>query len=80
MKLTKLSTTGNFTELEVSSMLYVYFSYETPIALVKNGEVIVTENNWGPTTGKHINALKRMHPQHEIVPHDNLMFTISITI
>lgn len=80
MKLIKHNSTGSFTELELTSLVHVYFSYETPIALVKNGEVMITENNWGPTTGKHINQVKRMYPEHIIVTHDNLMFTISVTI
>ena len=35
----------------------IYFSYKTPVAFVKDGKKIVRENNWGPTTGKHLNAI-----------------------
>ena len=36
----------------------VYFSYETPIAFqAVSGPLIVRENEWGPTTGKHLNYL-----------------------
>jgi hypothetical protein len=35
----------------------VYFSYKTPVAFRNNGHVIVRQNDWGPTTGKHLNAI-----------------------
>jgi hypothetical protein len=39
--------------------LTVWFSYQTPIAfrsIHHNGyEMVVRENDWGPTTGKHLN-------------------------
>ena len=36
----------------------VYFSYKTPVAFrtFKHG-LRVRENSWGPTTGKHLNAI-----------------------
>jgi hypothetical protein len=36
----------------------VYFSYKTPVAFrtFKTG-LVVRENDWGPTTGKHLNAI-----------------------
>ena len=36
----------------------VYFSYKTPIAFrtFKTG-LVIRENDWGPTTGKHLNAI-----------------------
>lgn len=34
----------------------VWFSYRTPIAFVVHGHNrVVHENDWGPTTGKHLN-------------------------
>ena len=35
----------------------IYFSYKTPVAFVKNGPVVVRQNDWGPTTGKHLNTI-----------------------
>ena len=36
----------------------VWFSYRTPIAIHVNGQSrIVRRNDWGPTTGKHLNAI-----------------------
>lgn len=56
-KLKKLA--NNFHVLECGG-LTIWFSYETPIAL-KNKEdiIILTLNEWGTTTGRHINAVKR---------------------
>jgi hypothetical protein len=36
----------------------IYFSYQTPVAIrsSKHG-LVVRENIWGPTTGKHLNAI-----------------------
>lgn len=33
----------------------VWYSYTTPIAFRANGDTVVRENDWGPTTGKHLN-------------------------
>lgn len=35
--------------------LRVYFSYRTPVAYETPGRRVVRENDWGPTTGKHLN-------------------------
>jgi hypothetical protein len=35
----------------------VYFSYRTPIAFRAGGGLVVRENAWGPTTGKHLNRI-----------------------
>ncbi len=38
--------------------LTVWFSYKTPVAFqVRGREPIVCINYWGPTTGKHLNAI-----------------------
>jgi hypothetical protein len=38
--------------------LSIWFSYKTPVAFYtpKTGRV-VRQNSWGPTTGKHLNAI-----------------------
>ena len=34
----------------------IYFSYQTPIAFRAPGRgLVVRQNDWGPTTGKHLN-------------------------
>jgi len=41
-----------------------YFSYNTLIAVVtRTGEEIIHENDWGQTTGKHLNWI---NPDHSI--------------
>ena len=36
--------------------MVVYFSYRTPVAFATSGHPrVVRENEWGPTTGKHLN-------------------------
>ena len=36
----------------------VWFSYQTPIAFQVSGRLpVVRRNDWGPTTGKHLNAI-----------------------
>lgn len=48
----------NFCSVRVNKIT-IYFSYETPIAFYhpSTGEV-VRENDWGPTTGKHLNYVE----------------------
>ena len=35
----------------------VYFSYKTVVAFRAEGHLVVRQNVWGPTTGKHLNAI-----------------------
>jgi hypothetical protein len=36
----------------------VWFSYDVPIAYKDgNGKTIIRQNEWGPTTGKHLNVI-----------------------
>lgn len=37
----------------------LYFSYKTIIAFRDNGVLTITKNYWGPTTGKHLNAISQ---------------------
>ena len=48
----------NLTRVNIGNV-YVWFSYETPVAFkAAKFPIIVRENNvWGPTTGKHLNAI-----------------------
>lgn len=56
MSLTLTQLRPNFHRLETPQST-VWFSYRTPIAFVWMGERCVRENEWGPTTGKHLNAI-----------------------
>ena len=45
-----------------------WFSYRTLIAFQKKGcKQVVRENDWGPTTGKHLNAIDH-GPKSERLP------------
>ena len=47
----------NFTKINVGTTT-VWFSYKTPIAFRRLGKpLVVCENIWGSTTGKHLNAI-----------------------
>lgn len=47
----------NFSEVTIGG-LTVWFSYKTPIAFYSIGSgYVISENTWGPTTGKHLNAV-----------------------
>lgn len=38
--------------------LDIYFSYATVVAFRDDGSgLVVSQNDWGPTTGKHLNAI-----------------------
>lgn len=46
----------NFNQVELGS-LKIWFSYETPIAFQSFGQIFIRKNDWGPTTGKHLNSI-----------------------
>ena len=48
----------------------IYYSYDTPVAVEKGGQLMVSLNEWSKTTGKH---LKAIDPINERVPHKILM-------
>jgi hypothetical protein len=54
------TTAGNALVFDLGNGFRVWYSYKTPVAFTTgNGRVIVRENEWGPTTGKHLNAIDR---------------------
>ncbi len=51
------SSRENFTQVTMGNVT-VWFSYRTIIAVqVAGTPVVVRENRWGPTTGKHLNYI-----------------------
>jgi len=45
----------------------VWFSYETPVAFrIAGGDLVVRRNDWGPTTGKHLNTIDGGATQHRV--------------
>ena len=50
------SKRGNFTRVDMFDVT-VWFSYGTMIAFRYRGLLRVRRNDWGPTTGRHINSI-----------------------
>lgn len=47
--------TTNFTIVNLSGYATLYFSYKTIIAFQAAGKLVIRENEWSVTTGKHLN-------------------------
>jgi hypothetical protein len=58
----------------------VFFSYETPIAYWDGleGEIVVSENVWTRTTGRHLARIKTLYPNHVVLPHEE--FTVRLNL
>ncbi len=50
------SAENNAKVIKINGMSF-YFSYETLVAVNTGSELKVLQNYWGPTTGKHLNAI-----------------------
>ena len=51
------TTAGNALRFDLGPV-QVWYSYKTPVAFALEGErPTVRRNEWGPTTGKHLNAI-----------------------
>ena len=66
MQLPSIQTYGNYSSdnygahalMVTMDGLTVWFSYQTPVAFRAGCRArVVRENSWGPTTGKHLNAI-----------------------
>lgn len=73
MKLLKHKT--NFYCLDAEEW-QIWFSYETPIAFVKNNRAWISQNEWGVTTGKHLNEIDPYKPSR--IPHSELLLIIKL--
>lgn len=59
--------------------VHVLFSYETPVAFATLGEQLRRNNDWGATTGKHMNlAGVRQYPVEEDASKFNDRLTAAI--
>jgi hypothetical protein len=47
----------NFTKVWFQGSGWIAFSYKTPIAFAHGGRVVVRQNDWSTTTGKHLNHI-----------------------
>jgi hypothetical protein len=64
----------NFTRIDIGA-LTVWYSYRTAVAFRVNGITTVRRNDWGPTTGKHLNAIDGGHPVDRADRVDSETFT-----
>lgn len=49
----------------------LYFSYETIIGFVYNGQKVVSQNNWSVTTGKYLNEIEP--DKNKRIPHTEVL-------
>ena len=84
-----LRSTRNLYYIDEKPDLRVYYSYTTPVALMIDGHLKVSQNQWSITTGKHLtwidggNKQRRLKPEefNELVkkhkPEPNFLKTVS---
>lgn len=56
MKIYK-SFNDKLTKIEITNTIFLWLSYETVVAFYDGYDLVVCENIWGPTTGKHLNSI-----------------------
>jgi len=54
MKLKRIAT--NLSSLDLGTNK-IYYSYETPVAILVDGHLTVSENIWSTTTGAHLTKI-----------------------
>ena len=54
MSATINKVSASFTIVELGDFT-IWFSYRTPIAFDDGHQFVIRRNEWGPTTGKHLN-------------------------
>ncbi len=59
---------ANFCYVRIEGKITVWFSYKTPVAFsMPNGDLVIRQNDWGQTTGKHLNMLDK-HQRYARIP------------
>ena len=56
---------SNFANVTVGK-LELAFSYKTVIGFASGARWVISENLWGPTTGKHLNAIDGGKPKDRL--------------
>ena len=56
MKISLKLLGANKTEIDLGNGTRVLFSYETPVAMIRDGRAFVTNQFYSVTTSKHING------------------------
>lgn len=68
---------GRNTQYAKFGHVTVYFSYETPVAVeAPNCGLVVSQNQWGKTTGKHLNWIDD-GDKNSRVPHAEVLKLIN---
>lgn len=52
---------ANTLSVSINSVGTFYFSYSTCVAFRARGDLVISENVWGVTTGKHLNWINPDH-------------------
>lgn len=56
MQIAHEQTRPNFYQVTINDVIF-YFSYQTLIAFRTEGKTHIRQNEWGTTTGKHLNYI-----------------------
>jgi hypothetical protein len=64
----------NLTAVQISDHV-LYFSYKTLIAVSTKGELLVSENVWSQTTGKHLNEIST---KGQRIPYDDFVQKVEL--
>ena len=68
MDMPNISTGSNWSTVWIPHVGWLHFSYRTLVAFQKEGcKQVVRQNDWGQTTGKHLNAIDH-GPKSERLP------------
>lgn len=68
---------SNFYSVDIKEII-IYFSYQTPIAFKHCGQLFISKNEWGTTTGKHLNIINRDHKIR--IDHEKLVYLLDYNI
>ena len=61
--------TGNTQAIVINDTTF-YFSYNTIVAFSVKGEIVVRKNQWGTTTGKHLNWIDGGNKSKRLASHE----------
>jgi hypothetical protein len=65
-----LRTTKNLYYIDEKPQLRVYYSYTTPVALMIDGHLKVSQNQWSITTGRHLTWIDGGNKQNRLKPEE----------
>ena len=65
-----LRSTRNLYYIDEKPQLRVYYSYTTPVALMIDGHLKVSQNQWSITTGRHLTWIDGGNKQNRLKPEE----------